>query len=231
MRAAYYSGVTLDGTGQAVGLVEFDGYDPNDVTQTLAGQPYNVLINNVLLDGATGAPVNGITNGEAEVVLDIAQAIGMAPGLSQVRVYIGQGQDDASILNSIATENIAKQISCSWMWAPGDPGADDPFFEEFAAQGQSFFAASGDSGAYPSLSSDYYPAEDAYVTAVGGTDLATVGADGAWSSETAWILQRRRHQPRFHRHPRLAERRGQFLQWWIAHFAQCARRCHGGQLP
>jgi hypothetical protein len=187
MRGAYYGGATLDGTGQTVGLLEFDGYDPNDVTETFAGQSYTVPINNVLLDGATGAPVSGITNGEAEVVLDIVQAIGMAPGLSQVRVYIGQPTDDATILNKMATENIAKQISCSWSWGPDDPGADDPFFEEFAAQGQSFFTASGDSGAYPSPSIPYYyPAEDDFVTAVGGTDLTTVSAGGAWSSEMAW---------------------------------------------
>jgi subtilase family serine protease len=106
MRSAYYGGTTLDGTGQVVGLLEFDGYNPSDVSETFTstGQTYNVPISNVLLDGATGAPVDSGDN--AEVVLDIVQAIGMAPGLSQVRVYIGgvtNGVDDASILNSIAT--------------------------------------------------------------------------------------------------------------------------------
>ncbi len=46
------------------------------------------------------------------------------------------------------------------------------------------FAASGDSGAFTTSSS--YPADDVNVTAVGGTDLTTAGAGGAWSSETAW---------------------------------------------
>ncbi|MGC2298980.1 MAG: protease pro-enzyme activation domain-containing protein, partial [Acidobacteriaceae bacterium] len=190
MRAAYYGGTTLDGTGQAVGLLEFDGYDAIDVadTFTTAGQTYNVSINNVLLDGATGGPTN--EDGEAEVVLDIVQAIGMAPGLSQVRVYIGNtdnGVDDANILNSIATENIAKQISCSWGWRPDDPATDDNFFEEMAAQGQSFFAASGDSGAFDFyISPFFYPGEDDYVTAVGGTSLTTASAGGAWNSEVAW---------------------------------------------
>ena len=32
-----------------------------------------------------------------------------------------------------------------------------------------------------------YPADDAYVTTVGGTDLNTTGAGGAWASETAWV--------------------------------------------
>jgi subtilase family serine protease len=118
MRAAYYGGTTLDGTGQAIGLIEFGGYDPTDVTLTFsnAGQTTNVPINNVLLDGATG----GTVRSDGEQVLDIVQAIGMAPGLSQVRVYIGIGPDDANLLNSMASENIAKQLSCSWGWRPAD---------------------------------------------------------------------------------------------------------------
>jgi len=48
------------------------------------------------------------------------------------------------------------------------------------------FVASGDSGSYPNSSGFYYPAEDAYITAVGGTDLTTNGPGGSWKSETAW---------------------------------------------
>ena len=186
MRAAYYGGTTLDGTGQAIGLLEFGGYDMTDVTLTFsnAGQTTNVPINNILLDGATGGP-EGSYGGEQ--VLDIVQAIGMAPGLSQVRVYIGVGEDDAIILNSMASENIAKQLSCSWGWLPVDPTTDDVFFQEMAAQGQSFFAASGDAGAYDqSINPFFYPAEDQYVTAVGGTHLTTSGPGGTWVSETVW---------------------------------------------
>ena len=187
MRTAYYGGTALDGNGQSVGLLEFDGYNISDVNSTFtnAGQTYNVAINNVLLDGATGLPIT--SGGTAEVVLDIVQAIGMAPGLSQVRVYMGAGTDDANLLNSMASENIAKQISSSWSWQPADPSTDDVFFKEFAAQGQSFFTASGDEGAYDAaISPFFYPQEDAYVTAVGGTHLTTNGAGGAWDSESAW---------------------------------------------
>jgi uncharacterized membrane protein len=186
MRAAYYGGTALDGNGQSVGILEFGGYDLADVTQTFSnvGQSYNVAINNVLLDGADGK-ADGYD--DAEQVLDIVQAIGMAPGLSQVRVYIGEGLDDANILNTMASENIAKQLSCSWGWRPDDPGTDDAFFEEFAAQGQSFFVASGDSGAFDSVISPFfYPGEDDNVTAVGGTHLTTNGPGGTWASETAW---------------------------------------------
>jgi hypothetical protein len=189
MRAAYYGGATLDGNGQTVGLLEFGGYNLSDVNASFsnAGQSYGVAINNVLLDGATAEPI-GNTD-DAEQVLDIVQAIGMAPGLSQVRVYIGNGSelDDANILNTMASENIAKQLSCSWSWKPDDPSVADVFFQEFAAQGQSFIAASGDDGAFDlAISPYFYPQEDPYVTAVGGTHLTTDGVGGQWLSETAW---------------------------------------------
>jgi N-acetylneuraminic acid mutarotase len=185
MRAAYYGGAALTGSGQTVGLMEFDGYNISDVNETFssAGQSYSVPINNVLLDGATGASVSG---NDAEETLDIVQAIGMAPGLNQVRVYIGS--NDADILSTMASENIAQQLSISWMWNPDDPSTDDVFFLEFAAQGQSVFASSGDWGSYPSSTEpNYYPAEDVYVTSVGGTSLTTNGAAGSWNSETAWM--------------------------------------------
>ena len=110
----------------------------------------------------------------------------MAPGLSQVLVYVAKSSD-ADIFNRMAHDNIAKSLSCSWYWYPDDPGKDDPIFKEFAAQGQSLFVASGDYGSIPSPKNPYYyPAEDAYVTSVGGTDLTTNGPGGTWASETAW---------------------------------------------
>jgi subtilase family serine protease len=86
----------------------------------------------------------------------------------------------------MATDNIAKSLACSWGWSPADARSDDPIFKEFMAQGQTLFVASGDSGAYRNRSRYVYPADDAYVTSVGGTNLTTTSAGGAWESETAW---------------------------------------------
>jgi len=218
MRAAYYtrtSGETgLTGNGQCVGLMEFGGYGINDValtfdgaaswsangsnyvlTYTTGGVKYTIPINNVPLDSASVGTYN---SDATEVVLDIAQAIGMAPGLSQVRVYFApdawtesgsyvfpESSNDTLIFNTMTSENICKQVSISWNWAPESLTTNDSVFKEMAAQGQSVFAASGDYGSWPN-SAYYYPEEDAYLTAVGGTDLTTSGAGGAWSSETAW---------------------------------------------
>ena len=53
--------------------------------------------------------------------------------------------------------------------------------------GPKFLTASGDSGAFDAAIDPYfYPAEDQYVTAVGGTHLSTSGPGGAWASETVW---------------------------------------------
>jgi subtilase family serine protease len=189
MRAAYYGATALTGTGQAVGLVEFDGYNLSDVTSTFDGQSNSVAINNVLIDGANG----GSDGDDGEQVLDIVQAASMAPGMTQVRVYIAPGTTsigvgDTDMFNKMATENITKQISCSWGWNPDDTTQDDPIFQEFAAQGQNIFVASGDAGAYTgnNATDESYPAESVYVVAVGGTDLTTTGPGGSWVSETAW---------------------------------------------
>jgi len=170
MQAAYYGGTALTGAGQVVGLFEEAGYNLSDVIEsfTSAGQTENVPINNVLLDGMESGPVTG----DVETVLDIVGPIGMAPGLSQVRVYIGS--NDPDIFNKMATENIAKQISISYSWSPDDTQTDDPIFAEMAAQGQTIFAASGDWNSYQGVdaaSTFVYPAEDPWVTAVGGTYL------------------------------------------------------------
>jgi hypothetical protein len=208
MRAAYYGGTALTGQGQALGLFQFDGYDIADVISAFNGAAtlstsgtdsvvnytppgsqttYAIPVHNVLLDQATGAPAPGLSTSpadDAEQVLDIVQSIGMAPGLSQVRVYIGS--TDADILSAIASENLANEVSISWGWAPDDPSVVDQFFEEMAAQGQSVFVASGDYGAYSPDSPYNFPAEDPWVTAVGGTSLTTNGAGGSYSAETAW---------------------------------------------
>ncbi len=179
-RAAYLPNVALTGTGQTVGLVQFDNYYPSDIAafETAAGLA-SVTLSNVFLSGFNSTP--GVNN--IEVALDIEMAISMAPGLSRIIVYQGgQSSSPATVLNRIATDNLAKQISCSWSWTPSF--SIDSIFQQFAAQGQSFFAASEDGGAFVGAISQ--PSDDPYITLVGGTTLTTTGPGGAWVSETVW---------------------------------------------
>ncbi len=184
-RHAYYGGTALTGSGQSVGLLEFAGYNEADVTKYFSqvGQTLSVSVVGVSTDGSSLSCTGSCD--DTEQVLDIEVAISMAPGMSQVRVYVSD-TSDTSIFARMASDNDAKSLSCSWGWSPADPSSDDPYFKEFSAQGQNLFVASGDSGAYRTRSSDVYPADDAYITSVGGTDLTTNGAGGSWKSETAW---------------------------------------------
>ncbi len=193
MRAAYYGSGALTGTGQSIGLFEESTYNESDVTLYFKnlGQTLNVAVNAVSADGSsTSCTAATCGDAEVEVALDIEQAISMAPGMTQVRVYVAENSD-ADIFNKMATDgntNNVKSLSCSWGWEPADPSSDEPYFEEFAAQGQSLFVASGDGGSFPDSGWPYYyPSESVNVTAVGGTDLVTNSAGGPWSSETAWV--------------------------------------------
>ncbi|MGO9246189.1 MAG: leucine-rich repeat protein [Verrucomicrobiia bacterium] len=182
-RAAYVPGVALNGSGEAVGLLEMDGYYTNDITayESQAGLP-NVTLTNVLVDGFSGSP--GDDNDE--VALDIDMAICMAPGLSEVIVYESPQNysEYMDMLNRMATDDLAMQLSSSWAWTGVTKSLLDATFQEFAAQGQSFFNASGDLGAY--VGTIWTPADDPYITVVGGTTLATSGPTNNWVSETTW---------------------------------------------
>ena len=181
-RAAYAPNVVVTGAGQTVGLLEFDGYYAADITsyEALTSLP-NVPLSNVLLDGYNGNP--GSAN--IEVALDIEMAIAMAPGLSQIIVYqAGPKGFPNDILNRMASDNLAKQLSSSWTWSGGTNATTDSIFLQLAAQGQSFFQASGDSDAY--VGSVPQPCDNPYITVVGGTTLSTTGPGGAWASETTW---------------------------------------------
>jgi hypothetical protein len=199
-RAAYAPGVSLDGTGQSLGLFELSGYDPDDITQYEgeAGLP-NVTLTDILIDGFDGDDTN--IDYAIEVTGDIEMAISMAPGLSDVLVYEGptpmyEAPLDTNyiqyatttaqindVLNRMATDNLASQLSCSYEMDVNISTVQ--IFQQYAAQGQSFFQGSGDSGAYPGAIDE--PADDPFLTIVGGTTLTTTGPEGSWLSETVWL--------------------------------------------
>ena len=74
-------------------------------------------------------------------------------------------------------------LSTSWGWGE-TKATDEAIFKEFAAQGQTNLTASCDDSSLSA--SGPWPEEDTNIVAVGGTDIATKSAGGAWSSETGW---------------------------------------------
>jgi kumamolisin len=190
MRAAYYGGTALTGAGQNLGLFEYLGTDLADLNTYFAnvGQTNSVPVTLLSTDGTSTACVDTRAGGscdDTEQTLDMTQAIGMAPGLASLVVYIGS--TDTAIISAMTTHSpLPSTIGCSWGWTPADPSTLNPYFEKMAAQGQNFFAASGDSSTW-SKSNEAWPADNAYVVSVGGTDLVTASAGGPWKSETAWV--------------------------------------------
>jgi subtilase family serine protease len=184
-RNAYAPGVSLDGTGQMVGLFEADGYYTSDILayETLAGLP-NVPLINVPIDGFVGPPGTG----NSEVALDIEMAMSMAPGLSAVVVFEVPNNlsDWIDALDDMSSSNQVKQFSSSWGYTGGlDPNTSfDSVFQKMAAQGQSFFQASGDGDAW--VNPIWVPADSPYLTSVGGTTLTMSGLGVAYSSDTVW---------------------------------------------
>ncbi|HEY6923181.1 MAG TPA: S53 family peptidase, partial [Steroidobacteraceae bacterium] len=193
MRRAYNMGPNT-GTGQVVALMEFAGYNSADIRKYFSsvGQVNRVPITNIVVGGGSATTWNNVNN-NGEVCLDIEQVLGVAPGLKELRVYIGGEQFgsgvDILLLNRIANDNVAKQVNNSWYWFPDDPAQDDPVFQQMAVQGQTFVSASGDEGAYTGNdgTDGSYPGEDLHVLAVGATSLTTSGPPNQyWQSEVVW---------------------------------------------
>ena len=200
MRAAYYGGTALTGSGQNIALFEFAGTDLADLSTYYKNvgqtEPYTPTL--VSTGGYSTSCVDSGSSAcdDTEQTLDMTQAMGMAPGSTMLYMYVcgsvkanGSGTiSDTACISAMVTDTdapLSKQISCSWGWTPADPSTLDPYFEQMASQGQNFFAASGDSSAW-SASNEAWPADDANIVSVGGTDLTTSSAAGAWKSETAW---------------------------------------------
>ena len=186
MRAAYYEGTALTGAGQSLGLLEYLGTDLADLDTYYENvdQTESVPITLVSTDGTSTSCVYSDGCDDTEQTIDMTQALGMAPGMSSLVMYIGSS--DAAIFNAMATASpLNAQLSSSWSWFPADPNTDNPYFQEFAAQGQNLFQAAGD-GEDWQKSGSVWPSDDQYLTSVGGTDLETSSAGGPWLSETAW---------------------------------------------
>ncbi len=185
MRAAYYGGTALTGSGQNLGLFEYEGTDLADLTTYFKNvDQTNAVPVTLLSTDGTSTSCTYPSCDDTEQTLDMTQAIGMAPGLKSLVMYIGSS--DTSIISAMTTHSpLPTTIGCSWGWTPADPTTLDPYFQKMASQGQNFFAASGDSSTWSSRN-EAWPADDANVVSVGGTDLVTASAAGPWKSETAW---------------------------------------------
>lgn len=200
-RRAYVPGTTLTGAGQSIGFFEWDGSYPAAVAayaKAAGGGRTNIPIQYVLLEGYDGTPTP--YGGEGEVDMDLEVAMALAPGLSNIVVFEGDPYtgNPITILNAMVASNSIKTFSCSWAWSSfEEPYTNtDNVFLEMAAQGQTFFDASGDSGAFTTGVNSANGVDDPnayntpssvpYITQVGGTLLTMNGTGASWKSEVVW---------------------------------------------
>src|SRR5438552_12653737 len=108
----------------------------------------------------------------------------MAPEVTNIYVYEAPNPSPwVDLLSRMQTDNLSKQLSCSW--GGGSPNASaESIFKLMSAQGQSFFNATGDSDAFTSTIA--FPSDSTNITQVGATTLSTTGPGGAYVSETVW---------------------------------------------
>ena len=185
--ASYGIGTLLNnnqnGHGETIGLYELAPHSASDVSSYLNCFGLANSVTTVPVDGGSLAGAFG----QIEADLDIQQVATQAPGASIVS-YEGPntGQGVYDVWNTIVTDDAAQVVSTSWgeceaIALQGSmSGGFSTLFTQAAMQGQSIFAATGDSGSedcYPSdlatsLAVDY-PASDPGVTAVGGTTLGS----------------------------------------------------------
>ncbi len=182
------------GQGQTIGILTLASLDPTVPTAFwkflgLHTPPNRITLDN--LDGGAGAV--SLDNGSDETTLDVEQAGAIAPQ-SDIRVYQAPNTDNGivDLFYGAASDNVAGSVSLSWgesdtyallsevndIQSPTFVAAFDEAELEFATQGQSSFASSGDYGAYEAASdsgttnlSSLVPSDGAYITSAGGTTL------------------------------------------------------------
>jgi subtilase family serine protease len=194
------------GKGATIATLTDGAYIPSDMTQYFGHEKLAVpKISEVQVAG--GSPVNPDT---FETNLDLQQAGGIAPGAKIVHYNLPDLSDNSIIdgLSQIITENKVDIVSMSFgeaelfYTAEYNDGVDftyipkiyDDLFAQGNAQGISFAASSGDSGALSAvplvcfdggpncgaaIASANFPASSPHVTAVGGTNLTTSYDGGA----------------------------------------------------
>jgi subtilase family serine protease len=203
MRAAYYGNGPLTGAGQNLGLLELGGTDLADlqnyyqqVKQPYPGNPSSpctsggTCTSGIITLLQTNPMVSTYCVGkchDVEQTFDMTQALGMAPGLASLTFYVGSGQDVSTILSAMVSHDpLPTTISSSWGgWGGVDSSIPNIYLDRMAAQGQTFFQASGDNSTWAPNNNDW-PADDPYLVSVGATNLVTAGPAGPWQSETAW---------------------------------------------
>jgi subtilase family serine protease len=197
------AGSSAKGAGAKVAVFELTAYNHSDITtwaKTFYGSRYNPRLVDINVDGGPLAPDTsqcpaGDTcyygyGGDIEAQADIEQDLTISPDTNSVLVYNAPndvtGQTELDEYATIANQDVADSVSSSWGVCEPDAGpayakAENLIFEQMAAQGQSMFASSGDTGAFECIRDGTFsnyaplqsldPASQPWVTSTGGTSF------------------------------------------------------------
>jgi Pro-kumamolisin, activation domain len=185
---------SLDGRGQVVGIVDFASFDSNDIRgydsmqANLPTLPSTANVSIVSTEG--GSPA---ANSSGEATLDVEMVQAMAPA---ARILFFQGNSGLTghlddIFHLMATSSPALTVgSCSLFFGRSDNVVQA--LKQMAAQGVSFFTASGDFG---DVGDPQNNADMDFQTLVGGTFLSTNNLTGPpsnypnpyYQSDSTWI--------------------------------------------
>ena len=199
LAALYHAPADATGTGQRVAVIT-----AGDVSQARNDLPIfedhfglpHVTWNQIQV----GAPSDD-ASGADEWDLDTQYSTGMAPGVTTLNVYVGtslSNDDIAATINRWVTDNLSHQASFSagecevLAFATGFTDALDTVLQQAAAQGQTLWVSSGDTGIFcaavvgvngvpAGVPNAEYPASSPYAIGVGGTTVL-----GPGPSEIAW---------------------------------------------
>jgi kumamolisin len=184
------------GEGQTVALFELDTFQMSDLTNYAScfGHAHPAI--QTVVTGKGAVPSD---SGVLEVELDAQLVLSAAPQLGILRIY--EAANDAADYNAEWAQIIADAppvVSTSWGNCEQNVGQqeasqENTFFAVAAAEGESIFATSGDSGSAgcafsqpPSTGLNAGdPAAQPFVTGVGGTTL-TSNTQGTYNSEIVW---------------------------------------------
>ena len=172
-----------DGTGQTVGLLEFDTFVMSDVTDyvNLMGQASGPASNVSQVHVGGGAALGA---NQDEVLLDIADVLTAAPG-AHIAVFDGPfsggGASFQSMFNAMIGGGVTI-ISNSWSYCEdqttlADVQSIDTVLQSAAASGISVFTGAGDRGSTcldGALNTAHVPSTSPHITAVGGTSRSAI---------------------------------------------------------
>jgi kumamolisin len=196
--AKLYSFPQNTGRNQTIALIELGGGFRSSDLQKYWKQlgVSNVSVAAVSVDGARNAPVGDPNSADAEVVLDIEVAGGIAPG-ALIAAYFAPNTDQGFLdaINTAIHDTTRKPsvISISWgaaedEWTPQALNAFNAAFHDAALLGISVCAAAGDNGSSDGEPGGNphvdFPASSPWVLACGGTRL--LSKNGRIQSETVW---------------------------------------------